>query len=228
MLTRVLSLLPSPHVDESLIARIEAVVPQCNLSDLNTIAHAIGKWIRNDASYRHSTPSKFVRLLQALNRCGHERLQTAERLDLLLEELKYVSGEWFEEMLLEDTILTLNRMIDQINWTNVPELSLFLTRINHLSPSLMDRIADVVIEYLDKVIKSLKKIVLNVNAPIPELTSFLLKFHYSATYATLLPFSVLNYETVKIEEMYDACIQHFTPHISKSVNYFYTVTVLLD
>ncbi|XP_072300513.1 FAST kinase domain-containing protein 1, mitochondrial [Eucyclogobius newberryi] len=189
MLTRVLSLLPSPRVEESLIARLEAVLPQCNLSDLNTIAHAVAKWVRNDASYSHNTPSKYVRLLQALNRFGHERLQTAERLDLLLEELKYVSGEWFEEMLLEDTMVTLKRMIDQINWTNVPELSLFLTRINHLSPPLMERIVDIVIEDIDK-------------------------FHYSATYATLLPFSVLNYDTVKADEMYEACIQHFSPHIS--------------
>ncbi|KAJ0070343.1 hypothetical protein NL108_007674, partial [Boleophthalmus pectinirostris] len=189
MLTRVLSLLPSPRVDESLIARIEAVVPQCNLSDLNTIAHAVAKWVRNDASYRHNTPSKFVRLLQALNRSGQERLKTAERLDLLLDELKYVSGEWFEQMLLEETMVTLKRMIDQIKWTNVPELTLFLTRTNHLSPPLMERIADVVIKDIDK-------------------------FHYSATYATLLPFSVLNYDTVKTDEMYEACIQHFTPHIT--------------
>lgn len=189
MLTRVLSLLPSPRVDESLIARIEAVVPQCNLSDLNTIAHAIARWIRNDPSYRHNTPSKYVRLLQALNRHAQERLRTADRLDLLLEELRFVSGEWFEEMLIEDTMLTFKRMIDQINWANVPELCLFLTKINLLSPLLMEHIANVVIKDINK-------------------------FHYSATYATLLPFSVLNYDSDKVEDMYDACIQHFTPHIS--------------
>uniref|UniRef100_A0AAV2JZY4 RAP domain-containing protein n=1 Tax=Knipowitschia caucasica TaxID=637954 RepID=A0AAV2JZY4_KNICA len=144
MLTRVLSLLPSPCVDESLITRIEAVVPQCNLGDLNTIANAVAKWVRNDASYSHNTPSKYIRLLQALNRAGHERLQTAERLDLLLEEI---------------------------------------------NPSLMERIADVVIEDIDKI-------------------------HYSATYATVLPFTVMNYDSVKVDEMYEACIRHFTPHIS--------------
>lgn len=189
MLTRVLSLLPSPRVDDSLIARIEAVVPQCNLSDLNTIALAVAKWIRNDPSYRHNTPSKYVRLLQALNRHGQERLRTAAQFDLLLEELKFVSGEWFEEMLTEETIVTLKRMMGQIKWTNVPDLSLFLTRINHLCPPLMEHIANVVVKDVNKI-------------------------HYSATYATLLPFSVLNYDSVKAEEMYDACIQHFTPNIS--------------
>uniref|UniRef100_A0A3B4B503 RAP domain-containing protein n=1 Tax=Periophthalmus magnuspinnatus TaxID=409849 RepID=A0A3B4B503_9GOBI len=133
---------------------------------------------------QYQNPELYTKLRMILT-----KLQTAERLDLLLEELKYVSGEWFEEMLLEDTMVTLKRMMDQINWTNVPELSLFLTRINHLSPPLMERIADVVIEDIDK-------------------------FHYSATYATLLPFSVLNYDTVKADEMYEACIGHFTPHIS--------------
>uniref|UniRef100_A0A8C9Y8V8 FAST kinase domains 1 n=1 Tax=Sander lucioperca TaxID=283035 RepID=A0A8C9Y8V8_SANLU len=141
MLTRVLSMLPCPRLDEGVISRVDAVVSQCNLNDLNTISFAVAKWVRNDPSYRHNTPSKYVRLLQTLNRCGHERLQTADRLDLVLEELKYISGEWFEEMLLEETMVTLKRMMDQINWTNVPELALFLTRINHLCPPLMDRIA---------------------------------------------------------------------------------------
>ncbi|KAG7227556.1 hypothetical protein INR49_005371 [Caranx melampygus] len=189
MLTRVLSMLPCPRLDEAVTSRVESVVTQCNLNDLNTISFAIAKWIRNDPSYRHNTPSKYVRLLQTLNRCGLERLRTADRLDLVLEELKYISGEWYEEMLLEETMVMLRRMMDQINWTNVPELSLFLTRMNHLCPPLMDRIASVTIKDIDKI-------------------------HYSATYATLLPFSVLNYDPAQADELYDACIQRFTPHIS--------------
>lgn len=152
MLTRVLSMLPSPRHDESVISRIDAVLPQCNLNDLNTFALAIAKWLRNDPSYRHNTPSKYVRLLQNLNRCGHERLRTADRLDLVLEELRHIAGEWFEEMLLEETMVTLQRMADQISWTNVPELSLFLTRTNHLCTPLMDRIAEVTMEDIDKVV----------------------------------------------------------------------------
>lgn len=41
------------------------------------------------------------------------------------------------------------------------------------------------------------------------------KIHYSATYATLLPFSVLNYDPPQVDELYDACIKRFTPHLSK-------------
>lgn len=41
------------------------------------------------------------------------------------------------------------------------------------------------------------------------------KIHYSEIYATLLPFSVLNYDSLQADELYDVCIQHFTPHISK-------------
>ncbi|XP_006788560.1 FAST kinase domain-containing protein 1, mitochondrial [Neolamprologus brichardi] len=189
MLTRVLSMLPCPRLEEAVVSRVDAVVEQCNLSELNTISFAVAKWVRNDQSYRHNTHSKYVRLLQTLNRCGHERLRTADRLDLLLDELKYVSGEWFEEMLLDETMITLQRMIDQINWTNVPELAFFLTRINHLSPPLMDRIASVTVEHIHKI-------------------------HYSATYATLLPFSVLNYDPPQVDELYDACIKRFTPHLS--------------
>ncbi|MED6273701.1 hypothetical protein CHARACLAT_009187 [Characodon lateralis] len=189
MLTRVLSMLPSRRLDEGVVSRVDDVIAQCSLSELNTISFAVAKWIRNDPSYRHNTHSRYVRLLQRLSHCGHERLQTADRLDLLLEELKYVSGEWFEEMLLDETFVTLKRMINQINPSNVSDLAFFLTRTNHLYPPLMDRIASVATEHIDEI-------------------------HFSATYATLLPFSVLNYEPVHADELYDACIKRFTPHIS--------------
>nr|XP_046259524.1 FAST kinase domain-containing protein 1, mitochondrial [Scatophagus argus]XP_046259525.1 FAST kinase domain-containing protein 1, mitochondrial [Scatophagus argus]XP_046259526.1 FAST kinase domain-containing protein 1, mitochondrial [Scatophagus argus] len=189
MLTRILSMLPCSRLDNGVISRVDAVVTQCNLNDLNTISFAIAKWVRTDLSYHHNTPTKYVRLLQTLNACGHQRLRTADRLDLVLEELKYISGEWFEEMLVGETMVTLQRMMDQINWTNVPELALFLAKINHLCPPLMDRIASVAIKDVDKI-------------------------HYSATYATLLPFSVLNYDNPQADELYDVYIRHFTPHMS--------------
>lgn len=152
MLTRVLSMLPSPRLDETAMSRAEAVAPQCSLGDLNTISFVIAKWVRNDPSYAHNTPSKYVHLLQVLNRCGRERLRTADRLDLLLEELKYISGEWFEEMLVSEAMATLQRMVDQINWSNVPELAFFLTKINHYCPPLLDHIAGVAVKDIDKVI----------------------------------------------------------------------------
>ncbi|XP_032422735.1 FAST kinase domain-containing protein 1, mitochondrial [Xiphophorus hellerii] len=189
MLTRVLSMLPSPRLDEDVVWHVDEVIAQCNLSELNTISFAIAKWIRTDPSYRHNTHSKYVRLLQRLSQCGRERLQTANRLDLVLDETKFAPGEWFEEMLLEETFVTLNRMIDQINSSNIADLAFFLTRTNRLHPSLMDRIASVAIEHIDEI-------------------------HFSATYPTLLPFSVLNYEPAHVDELYDACIKRFTPHIS--------------
>lgn len=41
------------------------------------------------------------------------------------------------------------------------------------------------------------------------------KIHYSATYATLLPFAILNYDPPRVDELFEVCIQHFTPQISK-------------
>lgn len=151
MLTRVLSMLPSPRMEEGVVSRVEAVVAQCSLNDLSTLSVAVAKWMRNDHSYRHSSPSRYMQLLQTLNHCGHARLQMADRLDVVLEELKYISGEWFEEVLVEQMLAVLQRMTDQINWTNVPELAFFLTRINHLCPPLMDRIASVTVKDIEKV-----------------------------------------------------------------------------
>uniref|UniRef100_A0A673GW40 FAST kinase domain-containing protein 1-like n=1 Tax=Sinocyclocheilus rhinocerous TaxID=307959 RepID=A0A673GW40_9TELE len=189
MLTRVLSMLPSPRPDEAVLSRVNAMIPQCNLNDLNTYATVVVKWIRNDPSYRHNTSSKYVRLLQTLNRCSRERLHSFESLDVVLEEVKCLSGEWFDEMLLEESMVAMQKLIDQISWTNVHELGVYLTRTNNYCAALMDRIASVTTENMDKI-------------------------HYSATYSTLLPFAVLNYDPPKAEEFFDVCIRHFTPYRS--------------
>lgn len=152
MLTRILTMLPGPRMDDLMISRVDAVASQCCLSDLSTLSSTITKWMRTDTSYHHNT-SRYIQLLQTLHRCRQERLQIVDRLDLLLEELKFVSGEWFEDMLVEETMATLQRMMDQINLTHVPDLAAFLTRINHLCPPLMDHIANVVIKDIDKVLK---------------------------------------------------------------------------
>lgn len=144
-------MLPSPRQEDAVIARVEAVVAQCSFSDLGALSASVAKWMRHDHSYRHTSPSRYMQLLQTLNHCGLQRLQTADRLDLLLEELKYISGEWFEEVLVEQMLVVLQRMMDQINWTNVPEIAFFLTRINHLCPPLMDQIASVTIKDIEKV-----------------------------------------------------------------------------
>ncbi|XP_053483246.1 FAST kinase domain-containing protein 1, mitochondrial [Ictalurus furcatus] len=189
MLTRVLAMLPSARIEESVFSRIDAMLPQCSLVGLSSVTTAVAKWMRNDPSYRQSTHSKYVRLLQNLNRCAHERVHAANRLDVLMEELKFMSGEWFEEMLLEETIVVLQRLAGQLTWINMLDLVLFLTRTTYRSTPLLDRIADVALENTNKI-------------------------HYSAVYLTLLPFGVLNYDSPKVDELFDAYIQHFTPKIS--------------
>lgn len=46
------------------------------------------------------------------------------------------------------------------------------------------------------------------------------QIHYSATYATLLPFAVLDYDPPTTEEFFDVCVQHFTPYISTIFPHF--------
>ncbi|XP_063069648.1 FAST kinase domain-containing protein 1, mitochondrial [Engraulis encrasicolus] len=188
MLTRVLSMLPSPRADESMLARVEAVLPQCTINDLNTYALAVAKWLRHDPTYLHSTPSRYVRLLQSLNRYGHERLRLADRLEELLDELRYLSGEWYEDMLLEDAVAACRRLSHQITPGNLPDMAVVITRTNYVCPALLDHLAKVALENIEEV-------------------------HFSGTYAILLPFAVLNYDTPLVDELFNACIQHLIPHI---------------
>lgn len=145
-------MLPSPRLNEGVVSRVDEMITQCDLNELTTISFAVSKWVINDPFYHHSTHRKYIQLLQRLSHCSRERLQTATQLDLVLNELKFTSGPWFKEMLLEDTIITLNRMIDQINWNNVSDCAHFLAKMVYLHRPLLDRIASVAVEHIDKVL----------------------------------------------------------------------------
>nr|XP_034989311.1 FAST kinase domain-containing protein 1, mitochondrial isoform X2 [Zootoca vivipara] len=185
MLIRVLSLLPNSYMDEVIVTRMEAVMPQCNLSDLSSIATAVMKWIRHDRPRQQSPSVQYGKLLQKVTNCALERLQKANDLDLLLDELKYMSGDWFEEMLLEETMVALQRLSDQITWTNVTEFSPFFVRTSYLCVPLLDRIAAVTIQHRDKV-------------------------YNSGIYSLLLPFATLNYDPPQSEEFFEACLQQLS------------------
>ncbi|KAL8183434.1 UNVERIFIED_CONTAM: hypothetical protein K2H54_041135 [Gekko kuhli] len=188
MLIRTLSVLHSSFVDEAVVSRIDAVLPQCSLSDLSSFAAAIIKWVRRDKSIRQSPSGTYGMLLQKVNSCAHQRIEKANDLDLLLEEIKYASGEWFEEVLLEDAIAAFQRLKDQITWTNVVEFSSFLTRTSYLCPPLLDRIAAVILQHSDKI-------------------------YNSGTYSLLLPFASLNYDPPQSEEFFKTCIGHISCHL---------------
>nr|XP_056717361.1 FAST kinase domain-containing protein 1, mitochondrial [Euleptes europaea] len=195
MLIRTLSMLPSSYMDEVIVSRIDAVLPQCNLSDLSSFAVAIIKWVRRDQSSRKSLSGPYGTLLQKVNNCAYQRLQKANDLDLLLEEMKYVSGEWFEEVLLDYVVAAFQRLKDQITWTNVVEFSSFLIKTSYLCTPLLDRIAAVTLQDSDKI-------------------------YNSGTYSLLLPFAILNYDPPQSEEFFKTCIGHlslnlgcFEPHL---------------
>uniref|UniRef100_A0A8C0VTI8 FAST kinase domains 1 n=1 Tax=Cyanistes caeruleus TaxID=156563 RepID=A0A8C0VTI8_CYACU len=105
---RVLTMLPSFQVEEMIINKAAAV-----FSEL------------------------CAKLLQKLNDCGFQRLQKANNLNLLLEELPYVNGKWFEQVLNEETLAMFQRLIDQITWANVLPLiaSVTVENINKIPPS---------------------------------------------------------------------------------------------
>ncbi|XP_049675194.1 FAST kinase domain-containing protein 1, mitochondrial isoform X2 [Accipiter gentilis] len=186
---RVLAMLPSFQVEEVIINKAAAVLPQCKLHHLNCIATALVKWNHYDQLHWQNGSELCVKLLQKLNDCGFQRLQNANNLNLLLEELTHVNGEWFEEVLSEETVAMCQRLIDQITWANVLQLSFFLIKTNHRCPSLLDRIASVTVENIDKI-------------------------HPFEIYFILFLFSALNYDPPANEEFFESCIQRLTSNLS--------------
>lgn len=151
VLVSAISMLPSPHLDEAGISRIEAVLPQCDLNDLNSFATSVLRWIQYGHVYLDNTTGKQLKLLQKLDHYGHQRLQKYNNLNLLWEELRSLKGDWFAESLLEETVATLQCLMDQINYINVAGIASFISRSNYLSTLLLDKIASVVLQQIEKV-----------------------------------------------------------------------------
>uniref|UniRef100_A0A8C3DAS9 FAST kinase domains 1 n=1 Tax=Corvus moneduloides TaxID=1196302 RepID=A0A8C3DAS9_CORMO len=191
---RVLAMLPSFHVEEIIINKAAAVLPQCRLHHLNCIATALVKWNHHGQLHWQNSSELCAKLLQKLNDCGFQRLQKANNLNLLLEELTHVNGEWFEEVLNEETMATCKHLIDQITWANVLPLSFFLIKSDHRCPALFDRIASVTVANIDKV-------------PPSEI------------YFILFLFSSLNYDPPDDEEFFKSCIHHLTSNLSHLETY---------
>ncbi|XP_006214034.1 FAST kinase domain-containing protein 1, mitochondrial isoform X1 [Vicugna pacos] len=184
-----LSMLPSPHLDEARISQIEAVLPQCDLNELNGFATYVLRCVQYDHLYLDNTTGKQLKLLQKLDHYGHQRLQKCNSLNLLWEELKSLKGDWFPDTLLEETVATLQRLMDEINYINVAGIASFISRTNYLSTSLLDRIASVVVQQIEKI-------------------------HPFAILAVILPFSILNYDPPQKDEFFGTCIQHLNSYLS--------------
>ncbi|XP_073865501.1 FAST kinase domain-containing protein 1, mitochondrial isoform X4 [Macaca fascicularis] len=183
-----ISLLPSPHLDEVGISRIEAVLPQCDLNNLSSFATSVLRWIQCDHMYLDSITGKQLKLLQKLDHYGRQRLQHSNSLDLLWEELKSVRGKTFPESLLEETIATLQHFVDEINYINVVEIASFISNTDYLSTLLLDRIASVTVQQIEKI-------------------------HPFTILAIILPFSTLNYDPPQRDEFFGTCVQHLNSYL---------------
>ncbi|NXI52510.1 FAKD1 protein, partial [Chloroceryle aenea] len=186
---RVLAMLPSVQVEEGIINKAAAVLPQCRLHHLSCIATALVKWNHYDQLHWQNSSELCVKLLQKLNDCGFQRLQKGNNLNLLLEELTHVNGEWFEEVLSEESMAMCQRLIDQITWANVLQMAFFLLKTNLHCPSLLDRIASVTVENTDKI-------------------------HPFEIYLILFLFSDLNYDPPANGHFFENCIQNLTSDLS--------------
>ncbi|NXS00796.1 FAKD1 protein, partial [Oxylabes madagascariensis] len=119
---RVLAMLPSSQVEEMIINKAAAVLPQCRLHHLNCIATALVKWNHHGQLHWQNSSELCAKLLQKLN-----------------------------DFLNEETLAMCQRLIDQITWANVLPLSSFLRKSDHRCPALFDRIASVTVENIDKI-----------------------------------------------------------------------------
>ncbi|KAJ7345666.1 hypothetical protein JRQ81_001616 [Phrynocephalus forsythii] len=188
LLIHVLAMVPSSFMDNIVASRISAIFPQCNLSRLSALTMAVMKWAQRDQSNKLTCSGSYGKLLQDINSCALERIQKANNLDLLLEEMRFLSGEWFYETLFPETLVAFQRLIDQMTWQNVLPLSYHFSRSGYLCTPVLDRIAAVTMDHLDQ-------------------------FVASEIYPILLPFALLNYDPPQSEAFFEVCFGHINRHL---------------
>ncbi|KAG8559716.1 hypothetical protein GDO81_017426 [Engystomops pustulosus] len=196
MMTRSLSLLTLTKVDDVVLTKIDSVVPQCDLSDLNSIANSVIRWLQPVKVSRQNKSVVYEKLLQKVSRHGLERIRNMDNIDKLLNELTYMmTGQWLQDMLIADILHTCQRLQHQVTWRNAPFLSLVISYCNGLCPPVLDRIAEVSMENVTKI-------------------------HPTDLNRVLYAFANLNYDPPREEEFFNMCIQHilsnlnsFPPHL---------------
>ncbi|XP_077131663.1 FAST kinase domain-containing protein 1, mitochondrial-like [Ranitomeya variabilis] len=151
MMTRSLSLLTLTRVDEAVLRKIDDVIPQCDLSDLNSIANSVIRWLQPAQLSRQNKSGMYEKLLHKVSRYGLERVKNMDDIDHLLNELTYVmNGQWLQNMLIDDILLTCQRLLHQVTWRNAPFLALVISYCNTLCPPVLDKIAEVTMENVTK------------------------------------------------------------------------------
>ncbi|XP_056390530.1 FAST kinase domain-containing protein 1, mitochondrial-like isoform X2 [Hyla sarda] len=190
MMTRSLSMLTLTKVDEAILTKIDAIIPQCDLSDLNSIANSLIRWLEPVKVSRQNKSGLYEKLLHKVSRHGLERIQHMDNIDNLLQELTYMmNGQWLQNMLIDDILHTCQRLLHQVTWINAPFLALVTSYCNTLCPSVLDRIAEVTKENITKI-------------------------HPTDLNRILYSFVNLNYDPPQEEEFYNMCIQHILSNLN--------------
>ncbi|KFO22482.1 FAST kinase domain-containing protein 1 [Fukomys damarensis] len=182
-----LSMLPS-RLDEAVMSQIETFLPQCDFNNLNDFATSVLRWIHYDQVYVDKITEKQLKLLQKLDHYSHQSLQQSNNLDLLLEQIKFLKGDWFHESVLEETISALQHLMDEINYTNIARVGFFISRTHYLNTSILDRIAAVAVQQIEKI-------------------------HPFSILGIILPFSILNYDPPQKDEFLGTCMQCLHSHL---------------
>ncbi|KAM4024089.1 LOW QUALITY PROTEIN: FAST kinase domain-containing protein 1, mitochondrial-like [Anomaloglossus baeobatrachus] len=182
-MAKALSLLNLHQVDEAVLTKIGAIIPQCNLPSMEKIAVLLLQLSRSPRAFgnHHKT---YRELLQKLNSCALERLRYVDNIDLLLDEIfQLKTRQWMNEELSEGLLDTCQRLLHMVTWRNVTKLSIFLIQMNYARTPILHTIAAVTMEDIAKI-------------------------HPSSVLIVLRPFSFLNYETPQGGEFFNVCLQH--------------------
>ncbi|XP_018410062.1 PREDICTED: FAST kinase domain-containing protein 1, mitochondrial-like [Nanorana parkeri] len=210
-------------IDEVVISKLYDNLAQCNFLDLSRVTSAVIHVLQStDTAHRRNV----WKLLTATNNLRLKKVKKAKCLDSLLLEMKDKEGTSRMEMeLVEATLNTFQRLIDQLSWKNVTQVSVLVLRMNTQCPALQDKIAMVVMDNLDKVAERVLRVESSASSDIAAHDALSPHFLVMTTYI----FAVAGYfqeELIKATfntnflHRFDAQMDAFNPSISKKSHFY--------
>ncbi|XP_073490056.1 FAST kinase domain-containing protein 1, mitochondrial-like isoform X1 [Aquarana catesbeiana] len=198
-MTHALSLMSPRSVDGDIISKLDAIVLQCNLYQINQMADDVILWLLKNPEKR-----SYKKLYKKMNTYALEKIRNMENLDVLLEEMTTVMmGQWFKDVLVEATLDTCQRLLPQITYRNVSPLSRMINFSLTRCTPVLDKIA-------------------------AETVGNVAEFSSEELYTILKPFSYLTYEPPNAEEFYSVCIQQYLANFhSEKPNHMVMVAYIL-
>ncbi|XP_070536060.1 FAST kinase domain-containing protein 1, mitochondrial-like [Ptychodera flava] len=171
------------HPDNLILNRVENMMHQFNVAEVNRVSMAVTKILQCEQKTQ-GCRAKYVNLLNKLSRKVVDKLDEIRSIYLFNDVMETVAVEGLDLSLIDELMQHYNKILHKMTPKAAVEVSQIISKMRYLQKPLLDTVAEVVVKQ-------------------PHSVGFL------NIYRILLPFSILNYQPPNSERFLRTCVEKF-------------------